>query len=88
MFKEQNPWPDLYKVVIKTRSNNTYEYIVNTWLSEEKAIAIAVLENERRHGENIENALYNVAVEKIGPAPKVDDVAHVSKGDLTDRWEF
>jgi hypothetical protein len=87
----QLPWPDVFNVTILDLGGETYAYRVVTWFSESKAVAIAV----QHHQSTIpptstsERRIYDVRVERIGPADKDEQGAMQLDGaDLVDRMEF
>ncbi len=88
-MKKLRSWPHRYIVRICTLSNEIIDYTVTTWLYEEKAIAIATKEHQRRFGDIDKKYLFNIEVEEIGPVEaNSEGMATIPSGDLGDRMEF
>jgi hypothetical protein len=81
------PWPKRYEVTIEsaTGTGPAIAYPVVTWLHQEKAIALAVVEHSRRFPES---RIYEVAVKSLGPAGRDASGTVTVGGDLHDRYEF
>ncbi|MGH3117439.1 MAG: hypothetical protein ACRDQ2_10075 [Gaiellales bacterium] len=74
-------------MTVHTRVGGSARYAVVTWLTEEKAIAMAVAAHLRRHPDGEET--YDVEVEDLGPVDRDAQGAMVlERSDLTDRAEF
>lgn len=74
-------------MIVHTRAGGSSRYGVVTWLSQEKAIALAVAAHLRRHPEG--EAIYDVEVEDLGPVARDSQGAMLLElSDLTDRAEF
>jgi hypothetical protein len=90
LLGNQLPWPDVFNVTILDLAGNTYAYRVMTWFSGPKAVALAVSHHKSRFPSPDERGrVYDVRVERIGPAPS-DDQGAVSAEDVDvlDRIEF
>ena len=69
LLGNQLSWPDVFKVTILDLGGNTHTYKVVSWLSDAKAIALAVQHHAARFPAPDERRLiYDVRVERIGPA--------------------
>jgi hypothetical protein len=88
-MKNQRSWPFRYKITIKTNNNSFFIYNVTTWFYEEKAIALAVAEHNKKYGNIIETNIQNLSIEKIGELDKTTNgLADIPEGDIADRTEF
>jgi hypothetical protein len=90
LLGNQLPWPDVFNVTILDLAGDTYAYKVLTWFGDPKAVALAVRHHESRFPNRDERGrIYDVRVERIGPAPS-DDQGAVSGEDVDvlDRMEF
>lgn len=78
----QRPWPVRYEVTLRLQGGGEVRRTVLTWLSREKAVALAVqaLSEDRR--------VYEVDVAELGPAPRAEDGTVATGSDLHDRYEF
>jgi hypothetical protein len=83
-------WPHRFRVSIQTNGGSVASYSAVTWLSREKAIAIAVMAHIGRHGlGHGPMAIRDVEVEEAGPVSRGPDGAMIlERTDLTDRMEF
>ena len=86
----ERSWPYRFKVSIQTSGGAVVSYSAVTWLSREKAIAIAVMAHVSRHGpEHGPMAIRDVEVVEAGPVGRAPDGTMILEGtDLTDRMEF
>ncbi len=83
-------WPERFRVNIHTNSESSIGYTVVTWLSPEKAIAIAVAAHVARHQpESGPMGIHDVEVTDLGPVDRSADGAMLmDQSDLSDRMEF
>jgi hypothetical protein len=80
----------VFNVTILDLAGDTYAYKVMTWFSDPKAVALAVSHHKSRFpGPDGRGRVYDLRVERIGPAPS-DDQGAVSAEDVDvlDRMEF
>jgi hypothetical protein len=85
----ERSWPHRFRVDVVTSAHQTVPYLVVTWLSEKKAIALAVMAHVRRYGLEGGGALYDVDVTDLGPVPRDHDGSmQLESRDLVDRMEF
>ena len=86
----ERSWPHRFRVSIQTNSGALVSYSAVTWLSREKAIAIAVMAHISRHGSGHgPMAIRDVGVVEAGPVGRAHDGAMIlERTDLTDRMEF
>jgi hypothetical protein len=85
MSAAAKPWPDRYVVTLSSMQGESGEYVVTSWHSEEKAIAMAVA----KHTLNGGKAIFRVAVKCLGPAARAPSGAvGVPGSDLVDRMEW
>jgi hypothetical protein len=78
-------WPDRYAVTLTSAEDESSEYAVTSWQSEEKAIALAVVKHTLSGGKPI----YRVTVRCLGPTPRdASGVVDIPHGDLVDRMEW
>ncbi len=89
MSGERN-WPSRFRVTVRTNSGQAIPYLVVTWLSREKAIAIAVAAHATRHGSSPgPMSIRDVEVTELGPVGRTPEgKMMLDRGDLTDRMEF
>lgn len=86
-MRPQRSWPHRFRVTVHTRQGATFPYSVVTWLSQEKAVAMAVGAHQRRHADGHE--IYDITVDDLGPADRdARGAMAIARGDLTDRFEF
>lgn len=86
---KQLSWPERFAVTIVTVQGQPSRYTVTTWLHEHKAVALAVARHEARYSETSQGRLYDVQVERLGPAPRGEQgVVAPSRSDLIDRNEW
>jgi hypothetical protein len=82
-------WPERFKVMIRTRAGGEVRYNVVTWLSEHKAVAMAVTAHLDRHGNTATSAIVDVTVSDLGPAARSPSgTVDLQSGELSDRFEF
>jgi hypothetical protein len=86
----ERSWPHRFRVNIHTNSGSSLTYSVVTWLSSEKAVAIAVVAHVGRHQSGTgPMGIHDVHVSDLGPvAQKADGKMLIDSADLTDRMEF
>lgn len=79
-------WPQRFEVRIHPRSGDPVTMFATTWLSADKAVAMAA----QRYAERFpDSPLFDVEVTDLGPAPgNAAGVPKVSRTDLVDRWEY
>lgn len=89
MSDERN-WPSRFRVTMRTNSGQAISYAVVTWLSREKAIAIAVTAHVTRHDPSPgPMSIRDVEVVELGPVGRTrEGKMMLERGDLTDRMEF
>ncbi len=87
---EERRWPKRYRVTIHTNGGNSIPYSATTWLSPNKAIAMAVAAHlDRHHPGTGPMGIRDVEVADLGPVPRNADGKMVIEGsDLVDRMEF
>jgi hypothetical protein len=91
LLGNQLPWPDVFNVTILESGGETHAYRVVTWFSEAKAVGIAVQHHQSRIPPNgtSQRRIYDVRVERIGPADKDEHGAmRLDGADLMDRMEW
>jgi hypothetical protein len=86
----ERDWPHWFRVSIQTNSGAAASYSAVTWLSREKAVAIAVMAHIGRHGSGHgPMAIRDIGVVEAGPVGRGPDGAMIlERTDLTDRMEF
>jgi len=86
----ERSWPSRFRVTVRTNSGEVIPYGVVTWLSQEKAIAIAVAAHVARHSPSPgPMSIRDVEVVELGPVGRTSEGKMVlERGDLTDRMEF
>lgn len=86
----ERDWPHRFRVSIRTNSGVTVAYHAVTWLSQEKAVAIAVMAHIGRHEPGSgPMGIHDVAVVDTGPVARAERGAMVlERTDLMDRMEF
>jgi hypothetical protein len=83
----QRAWPQRYRVVLSNAQGRSRRYTVVTWLTREKAVAVAVEAHIRRCEDT--EAIHDVDVEDLGRAGRdAEGRVAVESGDLIDRMEF
>jgi hypothetical protein len=89
MSDERN-WPSRFRVTVQTNSGQAIPYMVVTWLSPGKAIAIAVSAHVTRHDHGPgPMSIRDVELAELGPVERTREGKMVLEhGDLTDRMEF
>jgi hypothetical protein len=71
---ERRRWPQRFKVTLHTNSGNSVHYGVATWLSAEKAVAMAVESHvDRYHPGTGPMGVNDVEVADLGPVRRADD---------------
>jgi hypothetical protein len=90
LLGNQMSWPHIFNVTILDPAGNTYTYRVMSWLSDAKAIALAVKHHATVFPAPDERGrAYDVRVERVGPAPSDERGAVDGEGvDVLDRMEF
>ena len=83
-------WPRRYRVTIVTNAGETISYPTVTFLSPEKAVAIAVAAHLRRYSEDSTGTrLRDVEIEDLGRLDRdAAGVFALNGTDLMDRMEF
>jgi hypothetical protein len=86
----ERSWPSRFRVTVKTNSGQAIPYVVVTWLSREKAIAIAVAAHVARYNPSPgPMSIRDVEVLELGPVERTSEgKMMLEHGDLTDRMEF
>jgi hypothetical protein len=86
----ERSWPQRFRVNIRTNSDSILAYQVVTWLSMEKAVAIAVAAHLARHQPGSgPMGIHEVDITDLGPVDRNSDGAMIiDRSDLTDRMEF
>lgn len=84
-MRKQRPWPVRYEVRVHTLEGQVRRHSVLTWLGQEKAIALAVQQEDSQRGDD---RLYDVEVTELGPAPRNANGTVDVPQDLHDRMEF
>jgi hypothetical protein len=86
----ERSWPNRFRVDIQTINRDIVSYFVVTWLSREKAVAIAVKAHLSRYGSSSgPMAIHDLEVTGAGPVERdADNMMLLDKADLTDRAEF
>ncbi len=89
MSGERN-WPSRFRVAVSTNSGQVIAYPVVTWLSREKAIAIAVAAHTTRHGPGPgPMSIRDLEVTELGAVGRSPEgKMMLDRRDLTDRMEF
>ena len=84
----ERSWPHRFRVTIRTHAGGSLPYSVVTWLSSEKAVALAVAAHVRRNpGDSA--GVHDVEVEDLGPVERdVQGKMALDRADLIDRAEF
>jgi hypothetical protein len=86
---EQRSWPQRFLVTIVGQDRCRTEYGVTTWLSREKAVALAVGAHARRTNGLDETDVYDVEVVDAGRVPADSQGLPAVPGkDIIDRYEF
>ncbi|MDQ1414331.1 MAG: hypothetical protein QOE07_2919 [Acidimicrobiaceae bacterium] len=86
----ERSWPHRFRVTIHTNGGGTLTYPVVSWLSQEKAVAMAVASHLRRHpDEQPATRVRDVEVVDLGPVGRDTKGAMALDGsDIVDRMEF
>ena len=86
----QRHWPHRFRVTVRTRGGRSVTYPVVSWLSEAKAIGMAVTAHQRRSsGAESAHAVADVEVTDLGPvARNPDGTTALDRSDIVDRYEF
>lgn len=89
-MSDERSWPTRFRVTVRTNSGQAIPYMVVTWLSQEKAVAIAVTAHVTRHGPTPgPMSTRDVEIAELGPVGRTHDgKMMLERGDLTDRMEF
>jgi hypothetical protein len=87
---DERNWPSRFRVTVRTNSGQAISYVAVTWLSREKAIAIAVTAHVMRHGPGPgPMSIRDVEVAELGPVGRTSEgKMMLEHGYLTDRMEF
>jgi hypothetical protein len=90
LLGNQMSWPDIFNVTILDLAGNTYTYKVMSWLSDAKAVALAVEYHATVFpAPDKRGRVYDVRVKRVGPAPTNERGAVDAAGiDVLDRMEF
>lgn len=83
-------WPQRFNVSVRTNGGDVIPYSVVTWLSREKAVAIAVMAHIHRHAPGAgAMAIHDVEIVDAGPVGRDSNgLMSLAGKDLTDRMEF
>jgi hypothetical protein len=89
-MSDERSWPSRFRVTVRTNSGHAKPCLVVTWLSQEKAVAIAVTAHVARHRpDHGPMSIHDVEVEELGPVGRTrEGNMMLERGDLTDRIEF
>ena len=89
-MSDERSWPSRFRVTVRTNSGRAIPYAVVTWLSWEKAIAIAVTAHAGRHHPSPgPMSIRDVEVAELGPVGRTrEGKMMLERGDVTDRMEF
>jgi len=80
-------WPKRFRVILHVRTGGSIPFSVVTWISQNKAISIAVAAYMRRYPEGAE--IYDVEIDDLGRISRdAEGLMVISRSDLTDRSEF
>ncbi|MGH2690302.1 MAG: hypothetical protein ACRDKW_16070 [Actinomycetota bacterium] len=83
---KRRDWPQRYEIRMQPRTGDVVFMSVATWMSAEKAVAMAA----QRYAERFpDNPVFDVEVVDLGPAAGNNaGVPKPARADLIDRWEF
>jgi hypothetical protein len=85
--RDRRDWPSRFRVIVRNAHGVASTYHAITWLSRDKAVALAVDAHLQRHPEA--GAVYEIEAEDLGPAPRQPDgTAAPEPADLVDRLEW
>jgi hypothetical protein len=85
----ERSWPHRFRVTIRTHAGGSVPYSAVTWLSPEKAVALAVAAHLRRNPGGHEVGVHDVEVADLGPVGRdAAGAMALDRGDLIDRAEF
>jgi hypothetical protein len=89
MIRERS-WPHRFRVTIHTNGGAALTYPVVSWLSQEKAIAMAVFAHGRRYPDGQPSTrVRDVEVVDLGPVGRDSQGAMaLDRSDILDRMEF
>lgn len=85
----ERSWPHRFRVTIRTHAGGSVPYSVVTWLSQEKAVALAVAAHLRRNPGGHAAGVHDVDVADLGPVGRnAEGAMALDRADLIDRAEF